>query len=177
MFKKILIWIEENIIIAITLIALTVISSYVINFSNFSFCHLNFSTKNDDWGTFGDYIGGVLNPIIAFCALYWIVKTYNLQKIELSKTEEALKNQTKLAALTALLNAKLMQIDSLKTQVIAWQAEKSNILVSRHTDEQASNAERKSLLESWIETNNDKIKTLMDEVTKRENDIKAIGGL
>jgi large-conductance mechanosensitive channel len=124
MFKKILNWIEENIIFVVSLIATIVIPSYLIKFSNFSICHPNFSTTNGDWGTFGDYIGGILNPIIAFCALYWIVKTYHLQNEELKDTKKELeianktqKKQVELAALTALLNTKLMQLDGLNSEI------------------------------------------------------------
>ena len=92
-----------------------VIGFYLIIFNN------GISTKNEDWGTFGDYIGGVINPLIAACALYLISETYKLQKLELKKTVELLnlstvtqENQMQIAALTALININLIIINELK---------------------------------------------------------------
>lgn len=59
----------------------------ILYFSNF---HVSVSTENGDWGTFGDFIGGILNPIIASFALYWLITSVNLQIQELKKTNDAL---------------------------------------------------------------------------------------
>ena len=104
-----------RIIVGITFV---VFLAYFLNFHQ----HLRFSENTANWGTFGDYIGGILNPTIAFFAFYLIAKTYDLQKQELEETRKLLEistanqiQQVELTALTALLNAKLMRIDSLKT--------------------------------------------------------------
>jgi hypothetical protein len=83
----------------------------------------NLSKTTGAWGEFGDYVGGILNPIIAFFAFYLIKITYQLQKKELEATRNLLKisnnaqhNQIKLAALTALLNSNLVHIDLLKSE-------------------------------------------------------------
>ena len=39
-----------------------------------------FSASNGDWGTFGDFIGGVLNPIMGYLAVLGVLLTLN-QKI------------------------------------------------------------------------------------------------
>jgi hypothetical protein len=87
--------------------------------------HGGLSQDNDKWGTFGDYVGGILNPIIAIGALYLIAKTYDLQKSELAETIKLLKvstdsqdKQIKLAALTALLSSNLTRIGLLKSEKI-----------------------------------------------------------
>lgn len=94
----------------IIIIALFVFGFYFHNF------HHGLSEENGDWGTFGDYAGGILNPIIAGFAFYLIAKTYDLQKKELEATRELLKistdaqiKQVELTALSALLNAKYTQ--------------------------------------------------------------------
>lgn len=46
-----------------------------------------------DWGTFGDFIGGTLNPILSFLALIVLLRTYAMQREELKKTEETQKRQ------------------------------------------------------------------------------------
>lgn len=44
----------------------------------------------DTWGQFGDYLGGVMNPLIAFDAFYWVATSVILQKQELAETKAAL---------------------------------------------------------------------------------------
>lgn len=48
------------------------------------------SPSAGDWGTFGDFIGGLLNPLIAFFAFYWLTQSIKLQKRELGETKDAL---------------------------------------------------------------------------------------
>lgn len=50
----------------------------------------SFSYDSEIWGTFGDFIGGILNPIIAFAAFYWLTQSVLIQKKELSKTQNIL---------------------------------------------------------------------------------------
>lgn len=42
------------------------------------------------WGTFGDYIGGILNPLVAFSAFIWLTRSVLIQKTELEDTKLAL---------------------------------------------------------------------------------------
>lgn len=56
----------------------------------FSTFHVSVSVENGDWGTFGDFFGGVLNPVIASFALYWLITSVKLQIQEFKKTNEAL---------------------------------------------------------------------------------------
>lgn len=41
-----------------------------------------------NWGAFGDYIGGLMNPLVAFAAFYWLTQSVKLQKAELKKLNE-----------------------------------------------------------------------------------------
>lgn len=42
------------------------------------------------WGTFGDYFGGILNPILGFCSFMALLFTIDLQNKQLKKTDEQL---------------------------------------------------------------------------------------
>jgi len=105
----------KRFVIFLCLIVSIVVGFYFFNFND------QLSNKNEVWGTFGDYVGGILNPVIAAFAFYLIAKTYELQKSELEQTRDLLKvstnaqqEQIKLAALTSLLNSNLMKLDILK---------------------------------------------------------------
>ncbi|SJZ94978.1 putative phage abortive infection protein [Photobacterium toruni] len=48
------------------------------------------SLDSSSWGTFGDFMGGILNPVIALLAFYWLVESVLIQKTELSATQKIL---------------------------------------------------------------------------------------
>ncbi len=49
------------------------------------------------WGTFGDYMGGLLNPLISLFTLIVAVQVWRLQKTELLETRKAVEEQGKTA--------------------------------------------------------------------------------
>ncbi len=54
-------------------------------------------TENEVLGQAGDYIGGILNPLIGLVTVYLLYRTYVTQKKELKETTEAMKTQTEIA--------------------------------------------------------------------------------
>ncbi|PST95726.1 hypothetical protein C9I87_08750 [Photobacterium iliopiscarium] len=75
-------------IIAIIIVT-TVFSSYIGYLGIYK--DLQISSDSGIWGTFGDFIGGLLNPIIAGLAFYWLTQSVLIQKKELSETQNVLK--------------------------------------------------------------------------------------
>lgn len=49
------------------------------------------------WGAFGDYVGGLLNPLVSTFTLIVAVKVWRQQKIEMADTKKALKEQAETA--------------------------------------------------------------------------------
>lgn len=49
------------------------------------------------WGQLGDYIGGILNPLISTLTLYVAISVWRLQKKELEETNQALTDQKETA--------------------------------------------------------------------------------
>lgn len=72
----------------LTTASMTIAIVFGLYFTNFSG---GLSNKNDVWGTFGDFIGGTLNPILSFFALIALLLTIILQSRELEATREELK--------------------------------------------------------------------------------------
>lgn len=66
--------------------------SIVLTYFQWFRAELNFPLSKDPavWGQFGDFVGGVLNPICAYMAFVWLVRSYALQKTELVETRSAL---------------------------------------------------------------------------------------
>ena len=61
------------------------------------------STDPASWGQFGDYVGGLLNPLVATLALVAIVISIRIQKNELKETRSALQRQVALDNFFSLL--------------------------------------------------------------------------
>ena len=52
------------------------------------------SSNAEKWGQFGDYVGGILNPLMAFLAFYWLTQSVLIQKQELMDTKKALQESS-----------------------------------------------------------------------------------
>lgn len=76
--------------------------------------HNGFSTDHADWGTFGDFIGGTLNPIFALFTLFAIIYTIKIQTEELELSREELKATREELAKSS--KAQQEQSDSFKIQ-------------------------------------------------------------
>jgi uncharacterized membrane protein len=61
-------------------------------FWNFGF--YGFSNSQGDWGTFGDFIGGTLNPLLAFLSLIALLTTIKIQSQELKETRKEIKDSS-----------------------------------------------------------------------------------
>jgi hypothetical protein len=77
------------------------------------------STSTETWGSFGGFVGGVLSPVVAYAAFYWLTRSVRLQRQELVLTRKALEESSRsqqshakhafvgirVSALTALIEA------------------------------------------------------------------------
>lgn len=67
-------------------VLLVLVVAYIV-----TFYQNGWAKDPDTWGQLGDYIGGLLNPLVAGFALLALVASVRLQKAELSATREELK--------------------------------------------------------------------------------------
>ena len=89
--KTILEKINLSIILIVIFVAAitTIIIVFVFYFDNFG---LTLSTNSKtDWGVFGDFVGGTLNPLLSFLGLIALLFTIALQSKELALSKEELK--------------------------------------------------------------------------------------
>lgn len=61
------------------------------------FFRSNISSDPGDWGTLGDYFGGVMNPVVSFATLVIAYAVWKQQKEELRQTKVALEEQAQTA--------------------------------------------------------------------------------
>lgn len=94
----------------ILIIALLVVFGVFIFYYKF---HYGISDNNADWGTFGDFVGGTLNPILSFLGLIALLFTIFLQSKELESTRIELER-----AASAQENTEKVLAEQTKTQAI-----------------------------------------------------------
>lgn len=89
------------------------------------------SKAAETWGQFGDFFGGIANPLVAFAAFYWLTQSVKLQKAELASTRKALEEASQaqadqaeyaqrtvhLSALSSLVNATTAEIETRRTEL------------------------------------------------------------
>jgi len=93
------------------------------------------------WGQVGDYFGGLLNPIVGACTLYWLLVSVRIQRTELAETRSALE-KTQLAAEEQVKLALLSsQIESLNIRAAFISDELSHVRASRLYYVQCANRE------------------------------------
>ena len=83
-------WLSKNLgfLITVFIAAAGLLVLYFYNFNE------GLSASQEDWGAFGDYMGGLLNPFIAFLAFLALLKTIEIQSKELKLTREELEEST-----------------------------------------------------------------------------------
>lgn len=82
----------------------------------------------EKWGQFGDFIGGLLNPIVAFAAFYWLTQSVKIQKQELHETKMALQDAAKAQKETADAQKEAVhqQKETAKAQIHAAHAQQES---------------------------------------------------
>lgn len=83
--------------------------TFFVYFLNF---HGEFSKSKTDWGIFGDFVGGTLNPLLSFLGLIALLLTIVLQSKELESTRVELKR-----AASAQENTERVLKEQSKTQI------------------------------------------------------------
>lgn len=63
---------------------------FLLLFYAIAFASWGWSHSPEAWGQLGDYLGGILNPLVALCALIALVVSIRLQKAELAATRAEL---------------------------------------------------------------------------------------
>lgn len=165
--------------------ALVVVASYVVWF--FLVKRLSLSQQPEAWGQFGDYVGGLLNPLVAYFAFYWLTRSVFLQKQELAETRAALEESSasqerqarsahislRVAALSSLINSIMgeVQVQRLQIQFILDQsANHPGGAASRMDGTRVSARE----IPSYLEELNADISRRMTERFEYEDELKRL---
>ena len=102
-------------------VILLVVGGYIFNFVGF--LGYEVSNRTETWGQFGDFVGGLLNPLLAYLAFYWLTQSTLIQKEELSSSQAALSEAASAQTIQATLNDRAAKLNALSTLVANSQHE------------------------------------------------------
>lgn len=71
------------------------------------------SLEPEQWGQFGDFIGGLLNPVVALAALFWLTKSIRYQKEEIMSATDSLNTASEAGRDQALAMSRSAEINAL----------------------------------------------------------------
>lgn len=77
--------------------------------------------KQDAWGQFGDFIGGILNPVVGLITLLLLVRTLELQRKELQEQRQEISRQNDILARQSVEQALFAWIKDYKAEVAAFE--------------------------------------------------------
>jgi hypothetical protein len=100
---------------------------------------LEIATDPADWGSFGDYIGGLLNPLISLFAFYWLGSSVRLQIQQIEDSTETMKQTAGHQKTQAELALQSQELVTINLELTAVQNE-----IAYH----------QSLLVAWLEQSN-----------------------
>lgn len=113
------------VVAAVLFIAGTVIGFYVAHFGLMPGSSL--SDNPGDWAAFGDYLGGVLNPVVALAALGLLALSVRIQRRELHETKRALQAQAEHSEDMVWLSAMVAVIDHHERRLQALREEETKL--------------------------------------------------
>jgi hypothetical protein len=82
-------WAEKRVLLSLGLFCAILLGIYFINSNSNFFKNLGFG-GNSDFGAFGDFVGGALNPILGFATVLLLIKSIHFQIEELRFTRKEL---------------------------------------------------------------------------------------
>lgn len=126
---------NRSVLIAIVIAGLIFLAYF------FRFMSASVSNDPSGWGQFGDYVGGIMNPVISGLALYWVTQSIVMQKKELHATRKSLREsafsqerQARSFAIASKLQFINLQVESIDSQISAKQAYQIQILQTVQTN-------------------------------------------
>lgn len=163
-------------LIAIGFLAFLILFAYFVKFAGHGF-----SEKQEDWGVFGDFIGGILNPTISLAALYWLTRSIVLQKKELKESREALleaayaqAQQAKSSEVAAKLQLLSIEMEIVSSQLAAEVAYQMQLLHKiNHEDSELKIYDRQGALRSPSEILGAVDKNILKLSSRRNNILRT----
>lgn len=86
-----------------------------------------FSGQVSDWSAFATYLSGMVSPFIALLVLFYVVRSYSLQKVEFSNVSKEMRSQLEIDCLLRRQDSIMKESNRLIELVLAKLGSKANI--------------------------------------------------
>ncbi|NDZ12061.1 putative phage abortive infection protein [Variovorax sp. WS11] len=122
------------IVVTALVVALLVLVAYLWRFGG-----MPISDQTGSWGEFGDYFGGVMNPIIGLATVFLVFITFTLQRRELRASLAELKRSNQSAA-----------VQSFEQSLFAWLGNYHSLVGAIEWNDTAGRAALRTMFSNWI---------------------------
>lgn len=168
-------------------IAVCLVGAYLIYFG--LVLGQNPAVDSDKWGTFGDFVGGVMNPIVAFAAFFWLTESVKIQKQELADTRRELASATdaqnllvkngresvRLAAITALLNVNNTKIDQIYKKLSILDAHIAEAGANRRAERELQQQKYGMVVSEYFSSKDTAVLNEKEELGKKIQELESRG--
>lgn len=158
-------WLSYRPLVLAIALVVVIAAIYAYNFSG------GFSSEQGVWGQFGDFMGGVVNPLLNLVTIWLLVGTFNQQQQAVQAAQKSLREQQR--AVEAAHESVLIQKDALNVQrqeLADTRAELANSAAAlAHQVEQFDRKSEKDDLFSRADTVFQEITDVMREPTYGSN--------
>lgn len=143
-------------LLSIAAVGLLAVGAYLGWFAG----HLGRGIADDpeQWGQFGDYLGGFLNPLIAAAAFYWLTQSVRIQHRELAETRVELAKAAEAQAVQVELLRHSIELNGLGSQLASVTAILTARLSELHLLDQHSLEERSGRQEAQASSEAEPVK-------------------
>jgi hypothetical protein len=97
---------------------------------------LNISDQHDRWGQFGDFMGGILNPLTSLFTLFVAILVWKLQTKELAETRTSLQEQNRLNSFAVADQTLARYFDAIHTSISGVYARTRSSGISGESDKE-----------------------------------------
>lgn len=125
---------EFGILVAIGFVVMTLVWAFCLGISK-----IKWTDKIENYGQFGDFMGGLFNPILSAITLIIVFLAFRMQRKELENSELALKKNINVADLQRQDNAKGIYINHIENQLRIHAREYERINAILKTEKNLSN--------------------------------------
>jgi len=134
------------------------------------------SESAQSWGTFGDFIGGILNPIFALFAFYWLTYSVRLQIKELKDTRAELQKAANAQVETAIHQENIAELEkqNVETQKNILELQGKSLITQIKANESQQNQTSiqnfENLFFQLLKTKNDALDDIEYKKNNQNND-------
>tara|TARA_R110002167_G_scaffold215699_2_gene420580 strand:- start:440 stop:1111 length:672 start_codon:yes stop_codon:yes gene_type:complete len=131
------------------------------------------SDKPSDWADFATYFSGMVSPLVAIYVLYYVVRSYRLQKVEFSNASKAMNQQIEIDSLIRRQSSFLELGDKLQDLISDAMSEQVDLKMSKEYDNLIRSRHYPALMKEQLPT----LEYILEHLVKHYTRGDYVGGM